>query len=65
MTYSDLVSLLSTQMIPVDPHNPTVTIPVLEKFVNQNLEEHQYQSLSKNQMMLDNVNFTDNTDNIA
>ena len=42
MTYSDLVSLLSTQMIPVDQHNPTVTIPVLEKFVNQNIQEHQY-----------------------
>ena len=64
MTYSDLVSLLSTQMIPVDQYNPTVTIPVLEKFINLNQfnqGDHQYQSLSKNQMMLENVTHIDNT----
>ena len=34
MTYSEVVHLLSSQMVPKDDVNPQVTIPILEKFVN-------------------------------
>ena len=34
MTYSEVVHLLSSQMIPRDEFNPQITIPILEKFIN-------------------------------
>ena len=34
MTYSEVVQLLSTQMIPISEDNPRM-VPLLEKFVNQ------------------------------
>ena len=42
MTFSEIVHLLSSHMVPADDQNPTVTIPMLEKFVNKigvNFEE--------------------------
>lgn len=35
MTYSEIVHLLSSHMVPVDDYNPQQTIPLLEKFVNK------------------------------
>ena len=39
MTYSEIVHLLSSHMVPRDDSNPQVTIPILEKFINQGQEE--------------------------
>ena len=36
MTFSEIVHLLSSHMVPIDPEgNPQQTIPLLEKFVNK------------------------------
>lgn len=35
MTYSEIVHLLSSHMVPIDDQNPQNTIPLLEKFVNK------------------------------
>jgi len=35
MTYSEIVSLLSAQMVPRDDEESSQMIPMLEKFVNQ------------------------------
>lgn len=35
MTFSEVVHLLSSHMVPAEEQNPTVTIPLLEKFVNR------------------------------
>jgi hypothetical protein len=35
MTYSEIVHLLSSHMVPADEQNPQQTIPLLEKFVNK------------------------------
>ncbi|CDW80904.1 UNKNOWN [Stylonychia lemnae] len=35
MTFSEIVHLLSSHMVPIDESNPTQTIPLLEKFVNK------------------------------
>ena len=34
MTYSEVVHLLSSHLVPRDDQNPQQTIPILEKFVN-------------------------------
>jgi len=42
MTFSEVVHLFSSHMVPVDETNPQSTIPLLEKFVNEgnnNFEE--------------------------
>ena len=36
MTFSEVVHLLSSHMVPIDENNPSQTIPLLEKFVNIN-----------------------------
>lgn len=35
MTFSEVVHLLSSHMVPVGEQNPQQTIPLLEKFVNR------------------------------
>ena len=35
MTFSEIVHLLSSHMVPIDDSNPQQTIPLLEKFVNK------------------------------
>lgn len=35
MTFSEIVHLLSSHMVPLDNENPNQTIPLLEKFVNK------------------------------
>ena len=35
MTYSEVVHLLSSHMVPISYQNPQQTIPLLEKFVNK------------------------------
>ena len=35
MTFSEIVHLLSSHMVPADEQNPQHTIPLLEKFVNR------------------------------
>lgn len=37
MTYSEVVHLLSSHMVPADELNPSVQIPLLEKFINKGL----------------------------
>ena len=39
MTFSELVHLFSSHMVPIDDNDPQKSIPLLEKFVSQNQEE--------------------------
>lgn len=39
MTFSELVHLFSSHMVPADERDPQRSIPLLEKFVSQNLDE--------------------------
>lgn len=40
MTFSELVHLFSSYMVPIDENDPQRSIPLLEKFVGQNQEEN-------------------------
>jgi hypothetical protein len=58
MTFSEIVHLLSSHMVPVDDQNPNQTIPLLEKFVNKvgvnfqelELEMQQHQEQEEREM---------------
>jgi hypothetical protein len=46
MTYSEIVQLLSSQMVPVSEHS-TKTVPLLEKFVTYMQDPSQYGTFSE------------------
>jgi len=51
MTYSEVVHLLSSHMVPADDLNPSIQIPLLEKFINkglQGMDEPDYQQYRSN-----------------
>ena len=42
MTYSDVIHMLSSQMILADEMNHKIKIPILEKFINLNQDNDAY-----------------------
>ena len=43
MTYSEVVLVLSSHMVPKDPYNPTPSqqVAILEKFIQENEQQHE------------------------
>lgn len=61
MTYSEIVHLLSSHMVPIDGDSPHQTIPLLEKFVN--MQNMNFQELDIEMRQNDDMLTYTNIDN--